>query len=562
MTADTTFDAIVIGSGLSGGWAAKELCEKGLRTLVLERGRNVVHGRDYPTANLAPWELPHRGSLPREVLAANPIVSRADGYGEDTAHFFVEDAEHPYVQERPFAWIRGYQVGGRSLVWDRACQRWSPGDFTAPERHGYGMRWPIGYDDVAPWFSHVERFIGVCGHRDGLEAMPDGEFLPPFDFNCVERHLRERIRAHYGDRHLVQGRFAHLTQPQPIHLEQGRGTCVARNLCQRGCPHGAYFSANASTLPWAARTGNLTIRPHSVVHSILVDERTGRARGVLVIDAERRVEIEYRARIVFVNASALNTNLVLLNSTSRRFPHGLGNDSGLLGRYVAVHNRRASARGTMPGFEDRYYYGRNPTDCMLANFRNLGERTMDFVGGYTTFTGAYRARGAPTAARVGGAYKDALARPGPWAIYMSMHGETIPREGNHVRLHDRRRDRWGIPLLVTSVAYDENDERMIADWRREAQAMLEVAGCRDVETRDDRQPPGLAMHEMGGCRMGHDPRTSLLNAWNQMHACPNVFVTDSACMTSTGNQSPALLTMALTARAANHAAAELGRRNL
>ena len=562
MTADTTFDAIVIGSGLSGGWAAKELCEQGLRTLVLERGRNVVHGQDYPTANLAPWELPHRGSLPREVLAANPIVSQAPDYGEDTAHFFVEDAHHPYVQERPFAWIRGYQVGGRSLVWSRECSRWSRGDFTAPERHGYGIGWPIGYGDVAPWFSHVERFVGVCGNRDGLEAMPDGEFLPPFDFNCVERHMSERIRARYGDRHVVQGRYAHLTQPQPIHLAQGRGTCVARNLCQRGCPHGAYFSANAATLPAAARTGNLTIRPHSVVHSILVDERTERARGVLVIDAERRTEIEYRARIVFVNASALNTNLVLLNSTSRRFPHGLGNDSGLLGRYVAVHNRRASARGTMPGFEDRYYYGRNPTDCMLANFRNLGERTSDFAGGYTTFTGAYRARGAPTEARVGGAYKDALAQPGPWEIYMSMQGETIPRERNHVRLHDRRRDRWGIPLLVTSVGYDENDERMIADWRREAQAMLEVVGCRDVETHDDGRRPGLDTHEMGGCRMGRDPRTSLLNAWNQMHACPNVFVTDGACMTSTGSGSPALLTMALTARAAHHAAAELGRRNL
>jgi choline dehydrogenase-like flavoprotein len=561
-TQATTYDAIVIGSGISGGWAAKELCEKGLKTLVLERGRDVAHKRDYPTANLAPWQMPHRGMTPRQLVEENPLISKAAGYGEDTAHFFVKDADHPYVQEKPFDWIRGYQVGGKSLIWGRACQRWSHHEFTAPERHGYGINWPIGYDDVAPWYSHVERFIGVCGNRDGIEAMPDGEFLPPFDFNCVERHMSERLRAHYGDRFVVQGRWAHLSQPQPIHLEQGRGSCLARNLCMRGCPYGGYFSSNSSTLPWAARTGNLTVRPHSVVHSILVDERTGRASGVRVIDAETRVEHEFRARIVFVNASALNTNLILLNSTSKRFPEGLGNDNGLLGRYVAFHNYRASANGTMPGFEDQYFYGRNPTECILANFRNLGARTMDFVGGYTSFTGAYRVRGLPTEGRVGAEYKEAQSQPGPWGVYMYMQGETIPKAANHVRLHESKRDRWGIPLLVTSVGYDDNDERMVADWRREAQAMLEVIGCRDVVTRDNKQPPGLDIHEMGGCRMGSDPKTSLLNAWNQLHAVPNVFVTDGACMTSTGNQSPSILYMALTARAASHAVEELARRNL
>ena len=561
-TRETTYDAIGIGSGISGGWAAKELCEKGLKTLVLERGRDVVHNRDYPTANLAPWELPHRGALPNRLREENPLISKAAGYGEDTAHFFVKDADHPYVQERPFDWIRGYQVGGKSLIWGRACQRWSRHEFEAPARDGYGIAWPIGYDDVAPWYSHVERFVGVCGNADGLEAMPDGEFLPPFDFTCVERHLRDRLLAHYGDRHVVQGRWAHLSQPKPIHLEQGRGRCLARNLCMRGCPFGGYFASNSSTLPWAARTGNLTIRPHSVVHSVLVDERTGRATGVLVIDANTHAETEYRARVVFVNASALNSTLILLNSTSRRFPHGLGNDSGLLGKYVAFHDYRPSASGTMPGFEDQYFYGRNPTECILANFRNLGRREMDFVGGYTTFTGAYRMRGTPTAQQVGGEYKDAQTQPGPWGVYMYMQGETIPKETSHVRLHDTERDQWGIPLLVTSVGYDENDERMIADWRREAQAMLEVAGCTDVETRDNGQAPGLDIHEMGGCRMGRDPRSSLLNAWNQLHACPNVFVTDGACMTSTGNQSPSILYMALTARAVGRAADELGRRNL
>ena len=560
-TDTTTYDAIVIGSGISGGWAAKELCEKGLKTLVLERGRNVTHIKDYPTMNLAPWEFPHRGVMMRKMIDENPIFSKL-GVGEDAAHFFVKDAEHPYVQEKPFDWIRGYQVGGRSLMWGRCVQRWSKYEFTAPERQGYGINWPIGYDDVDPWYSHVERFIGVCGARDGLEAMPDGEFLPPFEFNCVERHLSEKLRTHYGNRFVVQGRYTHLTEPQEIHLQQGRGRCQARNLCIRGCPFGAYFSSNSSTLPWAAKTGNLTLRPHAVVHSIIYDPRKGKATGVRVVDANTHAVTEYYARVIFVNASALNTVLVLLNSTSSRFPHGLGNDNGLLGQYVAFHIYRAVGDGTIDGFEDRYTYVSRPTECILANFRNLGKQEMDFVGGYTTFTGAYRVRGEATAERVGGAYKDAQARPGPWRIYMYMQGETIPKESNHVRLHDTRKDQWGIPLLVTSVGYDENDEKMIRDWRAEATAMLEVAGCHDIEMREHQLLPGLDIHEMGGCRMGRDPKTSLLNEWNQLRACPNVFVTDGACMTSTGNQTPSLLYMALTARAANHAVEELARRNL
>jgi choline dehydrogenase-like flavoprotein len=561
MAADpTTYDAIVIGSGISGGWAAKELCEKGLKTLVLERGRDVQHIKDYPTMNVNPWELPHRGAMARQVLRENPLISKAAGYGEDTAHFFVKDRDHPYVQEAPFDWIRGYQVGGKSIIWGRACQRWSKHEFVAPEKLGYGMSWPIGYDDVAPWYSHVEKFVGVCGTRDGLESMPDGEFLPPFDFNCVEKHLSDSVREKFG-RHVVQGRWAHLSQPKPIHLEQGRGTCQARNLCMRGCPFGGYFSSNASTLPWAARTGNLTMRPDSVVHSILYDEAKGRASGVRVIDAKTHAVTEYRARIVFVNASALNTNLILLNSTSARFPHGLGNDSGVLGHYVCHHNYRTGANGRIDGFEDQYWYGRNPTECIVANFRNLGKQDTDFVGGYTTFTGAYRSEAEP-ADHVGGAYKDALSKPGPWGIYMYMQGETIPKEANHVRLHPTRKDQWGIPLLVTSVKYDDNDERMIRDWRTEAKAMLEAAGCHDVETRDNHQAPGLDIHEMGGARMGRDPKTSMLNEWNQLHACRNVFVTDGACMTSTGNQSPSLLYMALTARAVDHAADEMKRQNL
>jgi choline dehydrogenase-like flavoprotein len=561
MAQTTTYDAIVVGSGISGGWAAKELCEKGLKTLVLERGRDVQHLKDYPTMNLAPWELPHRGFTPRKLIDENPLISKAAGYGEDTAHFFVKDKDHPYVQEKPFDWIRGYQVGGKSLIWGRACQRWSKYEFTAPERHGYGMNWPIGYDDVAPWYSHVEQFIGVCGNADHLEAMPDGEFLPPFDFNCVEKHLSDTVRAKFN-RHVVQGRWAHLSKPKEIHLQQGRGTCQARNLCMRGCPFGGYFASNSSTLPWAAKTGNLTIRPHSVVHSVLYDEIKGRATGVRVIDALTHAVTDYRARIVFMNASALNTNLILLNSKSNRFAHGLGNDNGLLGKYVCHHDYRTGANGRIDGFENKYFFGRNPTECILVNFRNVGRQEMDFVGGYTTFTGAYRERGTATNETVGAPFKDAQTHAGPWGIYMYMQGETIPKETNHVRLHESKTDQWGIPLLVTSVGYDDNDEKMIRDWRNEAKAMLEAAGCHDVQTHDNGQAPGLDIHEMGGCRMGVDPQRSLLNKWNQMHSVPNVFVTDGACMTSTGNQSPSILYMALTARAVNHAAEEMTRQNL
>lgn len=560
--ATTTFDAIVIGSGISGGWAAKELCERGLKTLVLERGRNVEHVKDYPTAQLKPWELPHKGAAPRALLDANPLISKSAGYGEDTAHFFVKDADHPYEQEQPFDWIRGYQVGGKSILWGRACQRWSKHEFVAPEKLGYGMNWPIGYDDVADWYSHVERFIGVCGTRDGLEAMPDGEYLPPFDFNCAERHLKDALLTHYGNRHVVQGRWAHLSKPNDIHLKQGRGTCQARNLCMRGCPYGAYFSSNASTLPWARNTGNLTLRPDSVVESIIYDDAKGKVTGVRVIDAHTHAVTEFFARVIFVNASALNSNLVLLNSTSKRFPKGLGNDHGILGHYVAHHNYRASANGELPGYEDQYVRGKNPTECILVNFRNLGKQDTDFVGGYTTFTGGYRTRGAAAPSRVGGAYKDAESRPGPWGLYMYMQGETIPKYDNHVRLHPTLKDQWGIPRLVTSVGYDDNDAKMIRDWRTQAKEMLEVAGCVKVETRDNHQAPGLDIHEMGGCRMGADPKTSMLNGFNQLHAAPNVFVTDGACMTSTGNQSPSILYMALTARAAAHAVEELSRRNL
>lgn len=559
-----SFDAIVIGSGISGGWAAKELCEKGLKTLVLERGRTVEHIKDYPTATKNIWEFKHRGRMISEFLKNNPIISKAAGFDEATAHFFIQDKDHPYIQKKPFDWIRGYQVGGKSLTWGRACQRWSNFEFEGPAKWGYGIEWPIDYNEIAPWYAHVENFIGVCGNKDGIEAMPDGEFLPPFDLNCVEKKIQEGIRKNYSNRFMVQARWAHLTQPNEIHLQQGRGKCQARNLCMRGCPFGGYFSSVSSTLPWAQKTGNLFVRPFSVVHSILYDSKKNKAIGVKVIDAETKEEIDFFAKIIFLNASALNSNLILLNSISSRFPHGLGNDNGLLGKYIAFHLYRGSLSAQMDGFTDKYYYGRNPTDAIIANYRNLHKQETDFVGGFTTFLGAYRSRGNENAVavQIGSEYKEALSEPGIWNIYMYMQGETIPKKTNEVTLSKEEKDAWGIPLLVTSVDYDSNDEKMIKDFLTESANMLEKAECKNIKTFDNHQAPGLDIHEMGGIRMGKDAKNSLLNKWNQLHSCKNVFVTDGACMTSTGNQSPSLLYMALTARAANYAVTELKKSNL
>jgi len=546
-----TYDAIVVGSGISGGWAAKELCEKGLKTLVLERGRNVEHLKDYPTALKGPWDFQHHLKMPLSVTKDNPVVSRCYAFDESTAHFFVKDTDHPYVQEKPFDWIRGYQVGGKSLLWWRQTQRWSQHDFEGPARDGYAVDWPIRYNDIAPWYSYVEKFVGISGNRDGLDILPDGEFLPAWEMNCVEKDIASRIMGKYPGRHVVQGRCAHLTKPEPIHLQQGRGQCQARNQCERGCPFGGYFSSNSSTIPWAKRTGNLTLRPFSVVHSVIYDDKLGKATGVKVIDAETMQEHEYYADLIFINAACLNTNLILLNSTSSRFPNGLGNDNGLLGKYVAFQNYRGNIFADFDGPADKYYYGRRPTQPMIPNFRNLQKHEMDFQRGYMMFYGADRPRA--NAEGIGGAFKDALGEPGPWRVSMSMQGETIPKEVNHVRLSTDKKDKWGIPLLVTSVGYDDNDEKLLKDFLQTGSEMLHAAGCTNIQTVDTGQAPGLDIHEVGGVRMGNDPKTSLLNKWNAMHHCPNVFVTDGACMTSTGVQNPSITFMALTARAVNHA---------
>ncbi len=559
------FDAIVIGSGISGGWAAKELCEHGLKTLVLEEEEVIEHIKDYPTATMNPWDFAHRGANTDEILKENPVISKCYAFTEDTRQFFVKDAEHPYVQDKPFDWIRGYQVGGKSITWGRACQRWSDFEFTSPARFGYAIDWPIRYNDIAPWYGHVERFAGICGSRDGLEALPDGDYLPPFEMSCVESEIQQKIKANYTDRFMVHSRWAHLTKPNQIHLDQGRGQCQARDLCTRGCPFGGYFSSVSSTLPWAQKTGKLTINPFSVVHSIIYDDTKGRATGVRVIDANTKQSTDFFAKVIFVNAACLNSNLMLTEfNVFKISPNGLGNDNGLLGKFMAFHNYRASAGGEFPGYKDKYSYGRNPTNPIIANYRNLHKRDTDYLGGFLTFVwsrrGAAAFNGMPEG--IGSSFKNDLTEPGPWMAGMFMQGETIPRESNHVKLSQDLKDPWGIPQLITSVDYDDNADKMVVDFMNQSSEMLEKAGCKNIHSHDTKQAPGLDIHEMGGCRMGKDPKDSLLNEWNQMHHCKNVFVTDGACMTSTGNQSPSILYMAFAARAANHAVDELNRRNL
>jgi choline dehydrogenase-like flavoprotein len=508
------------------------------------------------------WEFRHRGEITKKQREENPFISKAAGYDESTQHFFVKDTDHPYVQEKPFEWIRGYQVGGKSLIWGRACARWSEFDFTAPQRYGYAVDWPVRYNDMAPWYSHVEKFIGVCGSKEGIESMPDGEFLPAYELNCVEQHLKDVLWQKFK-RYYVSGRWAQVTKPNDIQKQQGR-QCLNRNACMRGCPFGGYFSTVTSTLPWAKATGNLTVQPFSVVHSIIYDEKKQKAVGVRVIDANTKQATEYFAKIIFVNASALNTNLILLHSTSNRFPNGLGNDNGLLGKYICHHNYRAGLGGNIEGFRDKYYRVTKPAECIIPNFRNIHKQETDFLGGYVIFSGAYREKISDKGieSTIGAEFKEAISEPGGWGAYMYLQGETIPKETNHVRLSNDKKDQWGIPLLITSVGYDDNDDKMVKDFLGQGRAMLEAAGATVTYEYDNHQAPGLDIHEMGGVRMGRDPKTSLLNEWNQLHQCKNVFVTDGACMTSTGNQSPSILYMAFTARAANYAVEELKKGNI
>ncbi|WP_158799114.1 GMC oxidoreductase [Pedobacter sp. L105] len=556
-----TFDAIIIGSGISGGWAAKEFTEKGLKTLVLERGRDVQHIKDYPTTNMYPYEFAHKGEVELAIKKENPIVSRCYAFREDAMHFMVKDKEHPYVQEKPFDWIRGYQVGGKSLLWARQTQRWSDFDFEGPARDDFAVDWPIRYKDIAPWYSYAEKFAGISGNRDGLSELPDGEFLPAFPLNAAEDYFKGVIKSKYNNRHVISARCAHLSKPNQIHLDQGRAKCQNRILCQRGCPFGGYFSSNASTLPWAAKTGHLTLKPFSVVESVIYDDAKGKVTGVRVVDAHTKVTTEYYAKVVFINAGALNTNLILLNSTSKRFPHGLGNDNGVLGKYVAFHNYSARISAEYDGLKQFTTDGRNPAGGgYIPRFRNVFKQETNFKRGYAAGFSAGRYSESNTDG-VGPGLKNSLlhAPLGPWEVGSHMMGETIPKESNFVSLSSEKKDDWGIPQLNISVDYDENDALMKKDYIEQLTEMFTEAGFKNIKPNIEGQSPGLDIHEMGGARMGHDPKTSILNKWNQLHTCPNVFVTDGACMTSTSTQNPSLTYMALTARAVDYAVSAMSK---
>lgn len=559
-----TYDAIVIGSGISGGWAAKELSEKGLKTLILERGPDVKHIVDYPTTTKMPWDFEHGLNISLKEQEENPIASKCYIFKEDAKQFVVKDAEHPYVQDKPFDWIRGYQVGGKSLLWARETQRWSQLDFDGPARDGFAVEWPVTYKELAPWYSYVERFAGITGNRDGLDALPDGEFLKPFEQSCVETYFDGFLQKNYKNRRAIIARKAHITDPQDIHTQQGRARCMHRNLCQRGCPYGGYFSSNASTIPWALNTGNCTLRPDSVVHSIIYDDEKGKATGVRVIDRISKVETEFYADIIFVNAAAMNTTALLLNSTSTRFPDGLGNDSGTLGKYVAFHNYRARVNGMYEGFADKTTSGRRVGGSYIPRWRNLYEQETDFLRGYAAGFDANRYDGSGSEG-VGIELKNNLMdrKLSPWMVGSHMMGETIPKETNTLTLDKSKTDQWGIPLIHFNVSYDDNDDKMTKDYIDNTVEMFEKAGFTNIRVTDDsKKAPGLDIHEMGGARMGKDPKTSMLNGFNQLHACPNVFVTDGAMMTSTSTQNPSLTYMAFTARAVDHAISEMKKKNL
>ena len=554
MSLEKEFQAIVIGAGMSGGWVAKELCDHGIKTLLLDRGPDVKHLQDYPTGSTYPWDFPHRGSIDLEDKEANPIVSKCYAYKEGATHFFVKDDVQPYVQTKPFDWIKGYQVGGKSLMWARQTQRWSQYDFDGPDQDDFAVSWPIQYEDIAPWYSHVEKFVGISGNKDGLDTLPDGEFLPPLDLTIVEKYIQKVVKDNYTDRHVIYGRCAHITEPKEIHRKQGRGKCQHRTICERGCPFGGYFSANSSTIPWAQRTGNLTLRPDSVVHSIIYDAKGEKAKGVRVIDTHTKEVNEFYADAIFLNAGAINSNAILLNSKSERFPNGLGNDSGLLGKFFGFHNYRARITATCNQFLDKVVEGKSPTNAYMPRFVNVKKQDQEFKRGYgvAIFTARYRKTDTDG---VGAELMDELMKDknfGPWQVTAMMMGETIPKETNKLSLDPNQVDQYGIPLVNFDVDYDDNDFKMQEHFYTSFEEIYEKAGFVDVNRVDTGQAPGLDIHEMGGVRMGKDPKTSLLNANNQLHTCTNVYVSDGACMTSTSTQNPSLTYMALAARAANH----------
>ncbi|WP_207632490.1 GMC oxidoreductase [Foetidibacter luteolus] len=555
-----TFDAIVVGSGISGGWAAKELSEKGLKVLMLERGRNFEHIKDYLSANKNPWEFIHGGAVTQQQLRDKPIIARTWGKNEAIMDYWVKDIDAPYTEIKPFKWWRAYQLGGRSILWGRQSYRWSDFDFEANAKDDWAIDWPIRYKDIASWYDYVERFAGINGSKEGLPHLPDGQFLPPMEMNCVEKDVAVRIKEKYkGMRHMIIGRSANLTAPI-----EGRTQCQYRNRCWEGCPFGGYFSTQSSTLPAAMKTGNLTVRPWSIVTKVLYDKDTKKAKGVEILDAETNKTYEFYSKIVFLNASALNSAWVLMNSATDIWPDGLGSSSGELGHNVMDHHYNLGASGSVDGYEDKYYYGRRANGIYIPRFVNLFGDKRDYLRGFGYQGAASRTGWNRDIAEysIGEKFKEALTEPGPWRIGIGGFGELLPYHENKISLDKNKKDKWGLPVLAMDAELKENEKKMRKDIVAEAKAMLESAGVKDIETHDGGHEVGDGIHEMGTARMGKDPKTSVLNKWNQVWDAQNVFVTDGACMTSAACQNPSLTYMALTARAANYAVEEMKKGNL
>ncbi len=558
---ENTYDAIVIGSGISGGWAAKELTEKGLKVLMLERGRNIEHIKGYVNATKKPWEFPHRGGVTQEMKEQYPVLKRDYTLNETNLDYWVKESESPYVEVKPFDWFRGYHVGGRSLMWGRQSYRFSDLDFEANAKDGIAVDWPIRYKEIAPWYSHAEKFAGISGSRDGLPQLPDGDYMPPMEMNCVEKDVAARIKDHYKNaRVMTIGRVANLTQ-----AHNNRTSCQYRNKCWLGCPFGAYFSTQSATLPAAVATGNLTLRPFSIVTQILYDKDKKKAKGVQIVDAETNKTYDFLSKIVFVCASALNSSWVLMNSATDIWPDGLGSSSGELGHNLIDHHFRAGASGIAEGYEDKYYYGRRANGIYIPRYRNLnGGEKRDYIRGFGYQGSASRTGWGRDVAElgIGEELKDALSEPGPWRMGLTGFGETLPYHENRSYLHKDKKDKWGLPVLALDAEIKDNEKKMRKDMMEDAKEMLEISGLTNVKTNDPGYTLGAGIHEMGTARMGKDPKTSVLNKHNQVWDALNVFVTDGACMTSAACVNPSLTYMALTARAADYAVNELKKQNL
>lgn len=554
-SAQNTYDAIVIGSGISGGWAAKELTEKGLKVLMLERGRDFQHIKDYKSATKDPWEFKHRGQVTEAQKKAYPVIARGWALSEPVMDYWANEQDCPYTEIKPFTWWRSYQLGGRSILWGRQSYRWSDLDFNANVKDGIAVDWPIRYNDIAPWYDYVETFAGISGSKEGLPQLPDGHFLPPMDLNCVEKDVAARIKEKFkNQRHMIIGRTANLTAPVP-----GRTQCQFRNRCWEGCPFGGYFSTQSSTLPAALKTGNLTVRPYSIVTKILYDKNSRKATGVEVLDAETNKTYVFNAKVVFLNASALNSAWVLMNSATDVWPDGLGSSSGELGHNVMDHHYNCGASGMVDGYEDKYYYGRRANGFYIVRFANLFGDKRNYKRGFGYQGGASRQGWSREIAEmnIGGNFKDMLGEPGPWTIGMTGFGEILPYHENKISLDPHKKDKWGLPVLAMDAELKENEKAMRKDMVAEAKAMLEAAGVQKITTWDEGHAMGHGIHEMGTARMGRDPKTSVLNSHNQVWDCQNVYVTDGACMTSSSCVNPSLTYMALTARAADHAVQSL-----